>query len=40
MKKVYIAALCLSFLTACDKEDPGGSNIHVPEFDYNALSDG
>ena len=24
---------------ACDKEDLGGSNIHVPEFDYNALSE-
>ena len=31
--------MCLSFLTACDKEDLGGSNIHVPEFDYNALSE-
>ena len=40
MKKIIIfAALCLSFLTACDKEDLGGSNIHVPEFDYNALSE-
>ena len=37
MKKIIIfAALCLSFQTACDKEDLGGSNIHVPEFDYNA----
>lgn len=27
MKKIIIfAALCLSFLTACDKEDLGGSN--------------
>ena len=40
MKKIIIfAALCLSFQTACDKEDLGGSNIHVPEFDYNALSE-
>ena len=40
MKKIIIfAALCLSFLTACDKEDLDGSNIHVPEFDYNALSE-
>ena len=40
MKKIIIfAALCLSFQTACDKEDLGGSNIHVPEFYYNALSE-
>ena len=40
MKKIIIfAALCLSCQTACDKEDLGGSNIHVPEFDYNALSE-
>lgn len=39
MKKIILsAALCLAFLSACDKEDLGGSDIHVPVFDYEALS--
>ena len=39
MKKIFLmAALCLPLLAACDKEDLGTSDIHVPAFDYDALS--
>ncbi len=39
MRKTAFFALCLSLLTACDKEDLGSSGIHVPAFDYDALSE-
>ncbi len=38
MKKNMFFALCLSFLTACDKEELGSPDIHIPVFDYDALS--
>ena len=39
MKNIIAFILCLSFLTACDSEDLGTSNITIPEFDYDALSE-
>ena len=40
MKKIFLwVAICLPLLAACDKEDLGASDIHVPEFDYASLSE-
>lgn len=38
MKQIIAFILGLSFLTACDKEDLGSSNITIPEFNYEELS--